>query len=851
MNPRAFCRELGYPRAIALTYSFDPLFFERIILRDLWYGGTSDITVVGDPGELQNAVGRYARQFNFLGKKYLLTNAEAQGAFHPKLLLRVGPKGARLLLGTGNLTFCGWGGNKELGCDLVLDANSPASSEIVNNVLDHIAPYLTAVAARDALARLRDYPWLINRDAAVIHSILMTRPNGSLASQLSARWEGRRFDRLTVFTGSTDERGGFIDWCQKQFGIQECIVSVSPENASFLHTEIDKLDAKVMLAPFKGSQRLHAKFYWFEGSDGPAAVVGSANCSTAAWLLPPQNNGNVEAIQVYDNPVKEDFADIMQFFPQEREAVTRVESAKKEEAEQADVCPYQLTSVVLQRGLGVVDVQFNQSPPQPALVTLTASTGSSVVALNPKEGALWWGAVNETAPWSEDVTFVRATIHIGDEIHNSPLHWVDDLDAINRSSQTRQIMSSFGGLTRSKTSSEHEKVISDLALVSSSLFTESASFNDPQPKPRTHLDKAPRPQAEPVKPEDLIKSLNDLGIKESGSQSLGPGMHLSIFGVMRALFEEAETANDDEGVGEEAVVSGDDMDNIGDDPQEKSLHKASLPQHEPPPERYKQRLREQLQTFFAKFASDDFVEGCTATKLVQAAAYPLAVALLGERGQWLDHDEARIYVTKTVDVLINRQRSNSSIRGLLHEVGERYKAKEQYEIYLQVVGDGTLWVALLTTLSQLFGEKGFERFERAINLYKVYGCDVLRSDTSVGKLSTLVTRIQVEKARDLIANEAPVIAQAIDIIERVLHENYENLKTKSVSHEAGDLIWHPNAGWGIVKVPSEGTSMEAYLHLRGAQVKVATKKYYVNLNISSEYYPEIKEALNIIGGKAE
>ena len=844
MNPRLFCQEPGYPRAIALTYSFDPLFFERIPLRDLWYGGTSDITVVGDAGELQDAVSRYAGQFNFLGKKYLLTTAEVQGAFHPKLLLRVGPKGARLLLGSGNLTFCGWGGNKELGCNLTLDATDPDSSEIVNNVLDHIAPYLTSGAARDALARLRDYPWLINRDANVRHSILMTRPNESLASQLSTRWEGRRFDRLTVFTGSTDERGGFIDWCQKQLGVKDCVVSVSPENASFLQKEINKLNAKVMLAPFKGSQRLHAKFYWFEGPDGPAAVVGSANCSTAAWLLTPQTNGNVESVQIYDNPVAEDFADILMLFPEEREAVTRTESAKKDETEQADVCPYQMSSVVLQRSMGVVDVQFNQSPPQAALVTLTGAGGLSIT-LSSKEGTIWWGNVDETDSWSEDVSLVRATIRVDEEFHQTPLHWVDDLDAINRSSQSKQIMSSFGGLTRSKTSSEHEKVISDLALVSSTLFTESTSFNDPQLRSRTKHDDAPGPQAEPVKPEDLIKSLNELDIKVSGAQqSLGPGMHLSMFGVMRALFEEAETANDDDGVGDEAVVSGDDPDDAGNEPQEKVPPKTTLPQREPPPERYKQRLREQLQTFFEKFASDEFAEECTATKLVQAAAYPLAVALLGERGQWLSHDEARVYVTRTVDILLNRQRSSNSVRGLLHEVGERYKAKDQYEIYLQVVGDGTLWIALLTTLSQLVWEEGFERFERAINLYKVYGCDVLRSDTSVGKLSALVTRIQVEKAKDLIANEAPEVAQAIDSIERVLGEHYESLKAKSNSHDAGDLIWHPNAGWGIVKEPSAGTSMEAYLHLRGAQVKVATSKFYVNLKTATAEFPVLKDSLN-------
>lgn len=747
MNPRIFCREPGYPRAIALTYSFDPLFFERIILRDLWCGGTGDITIVGDHNELQEAISRYAGQFIFLGNKYLLTSAETSGNFHPKLLLRVGPDGARMLLGTGNLTFCGWGGNKEIGLDLKFVATDPQSAEIVNNVLDHIEPYLTTDTAREALVRLRDYPWLINRDDSVDHALMLTRPNESLATQLLARWPSRQFDRMMVFTGSTDEKGGFVNWCQKQFGIVECIVAVSPENASFLQQEIDKLSVAVSLAPFRGSQRLHAKFYWFDGPDGPAAIVGSANCSTAAWLLAPRNNGNVEAVYVYDHPSAEDFTDILKLFPKERESVTRVESLKPEKSEPVIVSPYQLRSIALLRGEGQVEVNFNCSLPEHATVTLIGPDDLSI-SLFPKEKHLWGGTIAETNPWPENTPLARIVIETEDEVHQPPVHWVDDLDSINRASQVKQILSSFGGLTRSKTSSEHEKVVSDLAMVSSSLFTESASFIDPQLRRRPQDDTTSQKQSEPVKPEDLIKSLNDLEVKDVGqSTSLGPGMHLSMFGVMRALFEESESSTDEKEILDEENLSGVDIDEGGEGAEQKDSSQKKKSHREPPPDKYKQRLREQMGVFFENFSGDTFSKECTATKMVQASAYPLAVALLGERGHWLSSGESRTYVTKTVDILLNRQRPNSAARGLLAEVGERYKSKDQYEVYQQVVGDGTLWIALLATLSQLTWEENFERFEKAINLYKVYDCDVLRSDTSIGKLGALVTRIQVEKAR--------------------------------------------------------------------------------------------------------
>ena len=35
MNPRLFCRERAYHKALLLTYSFDPIFFEQVVLPDL------------------------------------------------------------------------------------------------------------------------------------------------------------------------------------------------------------------------------------------------------------------------------------------------------------------------------------------------------------------------------------------------------------------------------------------------------------------------------------------------------------------------------------------------------------------------------------------------------------------------------------------------------------------------------------------------------------------------------------------------------------------------------------------------------------------------------------------------
>ena len=63
MNPRLFCRERSYHKALLLTYSFDPIFFEQVVLPDLWAGRSSDILVLGDRAQIeastQAAAGSY------------------------------------------------------------------------------------------------------------------------------------------------------------------------------------------------------------------------------------------------------------------------------------------------------------------------------------------------------------------------------------------------------------------------------------------------------------------------------------------------------------------------------------------------------------------------------------------------------------------------------------------------------------------------------------------------------------------------------------------------------------------------------------------------------------------------
>src|SRR4051812_12866385 len=113
-SPREFCRLPKAHTTILLTYNFDAIFFERVVLNDLWAGGTGDVLVVADPVQISAAVSSWGGQLKHLGRSYQLFPATTQGRFHPKVILRLSKEGGFVWVGSGNLTHGGWGGNREL-----------------------------------------------------------------------------------------------------------------------------------------------------------------------------------------------------------------------------------------------------------------------------------------------------------------------------------------------------------------------------------------------------------------------------------------------------------------------------------------------------------------------------------------------------------------------------------------------------------------------------------------------------------------------------------------------------------------------------------------------------------------
>lgn len=863
MNPRELCREGAYPIALLLTFDFDPLFFERIVLPDLWTGGAGDVLVIADSRRIDEFWTRWEGQIRHLGRRYHLERAHVAGGFHPKVILRLGAEGGLIWVGSGNLTSGGWGGNRELASAWKVGPDQRDEGSWLPLFLDLCASWCSRSRQLDILKRARELPWLgsISRSPEA-PPILMSRGTDSLSMQLAERWTGRRFDEVKVLTGSTDTHGAQLRWCHESFGVSRATVVVDEDRCSFLHDEIAGLPLAVGTFSDSAGGALHAKLFWFDGPDGPAAVVGSANSSSAGWLVPPSSGGNTEIVAVFDTAVATNFSEVLRCFSDPGlEQVALQSEPSHSLTSKCSESAITVSEVAWERTTGEIRVSFLAPLPFESVVELHAA-GTWIRCEQLSDRASTWVAEAPDVDGGVGGQFVEIRIHLQSGEVVQRRHWINDLAELRHAARGRRIAEALNDLGVSRSRTERQRILAELQRIGVALITDPSEFPDPfvrsQPRENSGKDDGSNAAA-PIDPEELIRSLEDLshGSAAHASSSL-PG--ISLLGVLRALFELDTAAAEDEV----------DLDEMPEDPPAPGSggsgedggepKRSPSPDSEDPPavsEREKANLRKQMQQFLESFRAPTFAASCTATQLQQAAAYPLAVALQGLRGGWVESHEIVTWAREVFDVLF-REELPGKHRGLIAAVVHRYDDEGRRSDFERIIGDGTLWVALLHALMALPWISPRERFERALAVRWVYQSQDLLATTDAGRMTSLLSAFERRHERVEFLREAPRLAASLDALESALGDAWQDLveeqHREEILHGVGDLLWHPTAGWGVALSESRATSgskLDAYLHLRAQEAKIVGVGFYINVSKAAEANPRIFQLLDLLADESD
>lgn len=834
MNPREFCRERGLNIAVLLTYSFDAFFFERVILKDLRAGEADDILVVADARQINEAAGRWDGQLRGLGRSYQLAPSVTPGSFHPKVMLRLGPEGGAVWVGSGNLTSGGWGANREVGCAWAVGPRQDDNGTWVAPFLERAASWSASGARHDVLRRALETPWLEEARGGAGEGtgpILTGYGADSLAAQLKRRWAGRRFDEVRIFTGSTDENGAFLRWAHDNLGVRRARVVLDQNRASFVEDRIAGLPVETSVMHLPGKRPTHAKFYWFEGPDGAAAVMGSANCSAAAWILPPTEGGNIEAVTVYDEASPSGFASILEVFDAEELTPAKLaqRSVKREREERGQTSPQ--PQVDWDGASGELHVGFLSALPSGTSVSI--GVNGQLLTTHPADadGRFWVTEVSDFADERETV-FVTVVVRPveGEEVRFR--RWVNDLTELRHTARGSRLPDAIPALGNELTPAEQQKTLAQLQRLSAVLLHDPSAFADPFSS-RTG-DAAPdgadtdvAENYEPIDPEKFVRSIESVELLVEEGRASRTAAGPSLAGVMRAIFgsRRAIDFDDELDVADEPESSG------GDDPDDDaqySLKTDAMAKRRAagPADRYKQRLRDDIQKYIKEMGRAELTGRWTATQLVEASAYPLAVIYNGSTGGWVDDEQAQAWAVQVFDILFSH---GKHARGLLETVRARYREADRDADFLRIVGDGTLWLALLSSLANLPWEGRNAGLKKALALRAVVEASELVASADAGRMRHLLSRLEEQRARAVI-DTAPRTIEALRRLEAALQERREETlarqEREKTRYEAGDLLWKPETVWAEnVSDAVCGENAEAYLHLRARVARIKTNLF--------------------------
>jgi hypothetical protein len=845
MNLREICRERDYTTVIGTTYSFNPIFFERVILPDLRFGQGREIVLIGDSSELTEAINRCNYPLRQIGNTIITESVHLTGAFHPKILLKIGKNGAILTIGSGNMTNGGWGDNQELFAKWVLSKNDPKAALVVKKVINSLSPFVKSELTIQALNKTLDYNWVLgesNEDNNL--DFFITEPDKSLSDLLIERWAGKQFHTLKLFTGSTDQNGAFIEWCHKTLGIKTCVIATNENHVGFDKDILNKIPVDISISPIDSNQMMHSKFYLFEGDNENSVVMGSANCSRRAWLMAPDQGGNVEAVAVYDDVDKNEFLDIISRFPNDKISINELNITIEDSLPDPKTTDlYKITCITLDRFTSELKLELREELPDQSNVQILIN--DVLHPLTPyKNNKAIWGTSLVDIPGGQynETLFAEVIFDKPGENTVTQLHWINDLAKIKSASKNRRINDAARNFFDAKNDTEYGKALRELTFISNIILDDPDSFDDPvyiTSRSKENKDDE-KVDAKPLTSASLYKSIADIEVSSSSEIVHGGQINtsLSFAGIMNFFFSfQDELTTSDSFLDEES--DGIDLDAENEPDKNKPGSDEKDEKKRTIDERFRKRLAKQMDQYFDKFRSESFREHCTVSQLKQAAAYPLVITVFGKRNGWVEKDLVEQWVTTTIDILFKI--IIGSHNGLLDFVKERSSAKNQLEIFNRVVGDGTLWIALLTAIEEVEwnGENGY--VNKALAISAILDHQTLLASAEPGQMEALIKKHKFKQTAEWIIKKPIKSVSTLKKIINYIIRNFDQLMINQLEkeHIRGDLLFGKNIGWGLVlderiTIYSTPRAMNVYLHKRGKEKKVKSHGFFINIRIAQE-----------------
>jgi hypothetical protein len=336
--------ETGIEASLFTTYNAYLPFYEDVVLRRLLSGGCRHNSVLMDSGQLAACIGSAALRPTCAGYDYTLASIRSTAAFHPKLMLLVGPKRAITCVGSHNLTLSGFGLNREVtgrmnwsgvGDDRGTDV-ARAAWRATKDWLQSGGIALPRQTHKNILAMEDVAPWLRDTDKGGGDCRLLHQ-----APSTESLWEQLRkltsagVKRITIVGAFFDARCEFVHKLETAFPTAKLLVAIDPDTVQLTRKGANRIHGSWRDASTFADRSgyLHAKVLYFDtGGRSDVLALGSANPSAQGWGL-GHSERNEELIAVWTGGKAREYAeqlglgDIRDLPEVDAEAFQRIDSA--------------------------------------------------------------------------------------------------------------------------------------------------------------------------------------------------------------------------------------------------------------------------------------------------------------------------------------------------------------------------------------------------------------------------------------------------------------------------------------------------------------------------------------------
>lgn len=295
----------GYDIALMTTFNFEIGFYERAVLNRLYAKDVKTISVFVDAKELTNALKEFDihHSGSHIGRRYMVNPVKMDSSFHPKVILLLGEKKARLFIGSANIKTSGYATNNEVFNFFDYDAEHPEYLDVIVAAIDFFNEINEVSYKLDnqVLKKAKEYIYYHkvkeNGEVFLLHN--MTNPMLDQVAEIipeevkSISIAVPYYDKELLALQEIKNRFPSADvalYIQNRFST----FPIEYNNENHVVESINTFSKFMDNSSSTSGNFYHGKVFLFKTSDRAYVLYGSANCTMSAMTKSFSSGGNIE-----------------------------------------------------------------------------------------------------------------------------------------------------------------------------------------------------------------------------------------------------------------------------------------------------------------------------------------------------------------------------------------------------------------------------------------------------------------------------------------------------------------------------------------------------------------------------